>query len=295
MGSEMCIRDSDQAILESIRRRGFPGVATTAPNPITAKQGSSLARLLKSNGYAWNAGDGTSSITAGTAPLVLPGGASVQVIGPTIGRLEALRALWLKEAQKLGYGGTTQATDLLDDAFEMLCAAIPDPVTPVAKTISASANRRLAEVYTPDKSISNASSIAFILSAGAARLLLLGDAWSEDMVVELKKLQTASTSVLFDAIKVSHHGSLRNTSVELLAIADSPCFLVSTNGTGHHHPDFEVLAEIVDRPASFERHIYFNYETAASKRLQTHKSKSGVAFSIHVAEHDWIPMGGVIS
>lgn len=285
----------DQAILESIRRRGFQRVAATGPNPITARQGSSLAKLLKDNGYVWNAGDGTNGITADAAPLALPGGLTVQVINPTVTRLEGLRTLWLKEAQKLGYSGTAQAADLLDDAFEMLCAAIPDPVTPAAKTIAASANRRLADVYTPDKSISNASSIAFILWSQTARLLLLGDAWSEDVVVELKKLQTASTPVLFDAIKVSHHGSLHNTSVDLLALADSPCFLVSTNGAGHDHPDLEVLMEIVDRPASFERHIYFNYETAASKRLQTHTSRSGVPFNIHVAEHDWIPIGGVIS
>ena len=285
----------DQEILESIRRRGFPSAATHAANPITARQGSSLAKLLKNNGYAWNAGDGTSSITVGSAPLALPGGTSVQVIGPTISRLEALRAFWLKEAQKLGYSGTAQATDLLDDAFEMLCAGIPDPVSPAARNIVSSANRRLTEAYNPDKSISNASSIALILSSRTTRLLLLGDAWSEDVVAELKKMQTASTPVLFDSIKVSHHGSLRNTSADLLTLVDSPCFLVSTNGAGHHHPDFEVLAEIVDRPASFERHIYFNYETAASTRLRTHTSRSGAPFCIHVAEHDWIPMGGVTS
>ena len=285
----------DQAILEAIRRRGFPGAAKTTPHPITARQGSSLAKLVNSNGYAWNAGDGSSSITAGAAPFALSGGTRVQVIGPTVERLEALRAVWLKEVQKLGYSGTAQATDLLDDAFEMVCAAIPEPTTLSPKTISARVNRRLAEGYTPDKSISNASSIALILSSGTARALLLGAAWAEDTVAELKKLHTASTHLIFDAIKVSHHGSLRNTSVEMLNIVDSPCFLVSTNGTGHHHPDFEVLSEIVDRPASFERHIYFNYETAASKRLRTHTSRSGAAFSIHVAEHDWIQVGGVIS
>lgn len=135
----------DQAILEAIRRRGFPGAAKTTPHPITARQGSSLAKLVNSNGYAWNAGDGSSSITAGAAPFALSGGTRVQVIGPTVERLEALRAVWLKEVQKLGYSGTAQATDLLDDAFEMVCAAIPEPTTLSPKTISARVNRRLAE------------------------------------------------------------------------------------------------------------------------------------------------------
>jgi beta-lactamase superfamily II metal-dependent hydrolase len=122
-------------------------------------------------------------------------------------------------------------------------------------------------------------------------MLFLGDAWAEDAVSKLKPLRTTSAPVIFDAIKVSHHGSLRNTSVELLSIADSPCFLVSSDGTCHGHPDFEVLAEIVDRPASFKRQLFFNYETAASNQLQAHKSRSGAAFSVHVAEHDWIQIG----
>lgn len=126
-------------------------------------------------------------------------------------------------------------------------------------------------------------------------MLFLGDAWAEDVVSKLKPLQTAFAPIIFDAIKVSHHGSSRNTSVELLSIADSPCFLVSSDGTGHGHPDFEVLAEIVDRPAPFTRQIYFNYETPASRKLRAHTSRSGAAFSVHVAEHDWIQVGGASS
>ncbi len=281
----------DQAILEAIRRRGFQGAAATSPNPINARQGSSLAKLLRQNGYAWNAGDGSSSIDDGAQPLALASDLSIQVIGPRSARLEALRALWLRDVQKLGYGGSSQAADLLDDAYEMLCAAAPDPVVPLATPMAAKASRRLAEVYTHDTSISNGSSIALIISSGSTRMLFLGDAWAEDAVSKLKPLRTTSAPVIFDAIKVSHHGSLRNTSVELLSIADSPCFLVSSDGTCHGHPDFEVLAEIVDRPASFKRQLFFNYETAASNQLQAHKSRSGAAFSVHVAEHDWIQIG----
>jgi beta-lactamase superfamily II metal-dependent hydrolase len=281
----------DQAILEAIRRRGFQGAAATSPNPINARQGSSLAKLLRQNGYAWNAGDGSSSIDDGAQPLALASDLSIQVIGPRYARLEALRALWLRDVQKLGYGGSSQAADLLDDAYEMLCAAAPDPVVPLATPMAAKASRRLAEVYTHDTSISNGSSIALIISSGSTRMLFLGDAWAEDAVSKLKPLRTTSAPVIFDAIKVSHHGSLRNTSVELLSIADSPCFLVSSDGTCHGHPDFEVLAEIVDRPASFKRQLFFNYETAASNQLQAHKSRSGAAFSVHVAEHDWIQIG----
>lgn len=285
----------DQAILEAIRRRGFQGAVATSPNPISARQGSSLAKLLRQNGYAWNAGDGSNSVDDSVSPLALASDLVVQVIGPTRARLEALRARWLRDVQKLGFGGSSQATDLLDDAYEMWCAAAPEPVLPLATRIAAKLNRRLAEVYMCDTSISNGSSIALIISSGSTRMLFLGDAWAEDVVSKLKPLQTAFAPIIFDAIKVSHHGSSRNTSVELLSIADSPCFLVSSDGTGHGHPDFEVLAEIVDRPAPFTRQIYFNYETPASRKLRAHTSRSGAAFSVHVAEHDWIQVGGASS
>ncbi len=281
----------DQMVLEAIRRRGVQGVATSSPNPISARQGSSLAKLLRRYSYTWNSGDGSSCISEGDATVSLSHSVDVQVIGPKAIRLKELRDLWLREVRKLGYRGSSQPSDLMDDAYEMWCAAAPPPPIPQAKLISANGSLRLADVYTPDTSISNGSSIALIIRAGSARLLFLGDALAEDVVEQLKALQTTAAPIIFDAIKVSHHGSLHNTSVELLSIADSPCFLISSDGRRHGHPNFEALAEIVDRPAPFKRKLFFNYETAASKQLESHTSKSGTAFSVHVAENDWIQVG----
>ena len=280
----------DRMVLEAIRRRGFQGVATS-PNPISARQGSSLAKLLQQYGYTWNSGDGTSCISEGGSPLFLPSNVGVQVIGPKAARLEQLRDLWLREVRKLGYKGSSQPSDLIDDAYEMWCATLPLPSVPKATPIAANNSLRLADVYTPDTSITNGSSIAFLIHTKNTRLLFLGDAWAEDVVDCLRALQPTAAPLIFDAIKVSHHGSLHNTSVALLSIADSPCFLISSDGSSHSHPDFEVLAEIVDRPAPFKRHLFFNYETAASKQLESHTSKSGTAFSVHVAENDWIHVG----
>lgn len=281
----------DRMVLEAIRRRGFQGGATSSPNPISARQGSSLAKLLRQFGYTWNVGDGSSCISEGSATVSLPHNVDVQVIGPKAARLEELRDLWLREVRKLGYKGSSQPSDLIDDAYEMWCATLPLPSVPQATPIAANSSRRLADVYTPDASIPNGSSIALLILTGNTRLLFLGDAWAEDVVDRLKALQLTAAPLIFDAIKVSHHGSLHNTSEELLSIADSPCFLISSDGSRHGHPDFEVLAEIVDRPAPFKRHLFFNYETAASRQLESHTSKSGTAFSVHVAENAWIQVG----
>lgn len=280
----------DRMVLEAIRRRGFQGVPTSSPDPISARQGSSLAKLLREYGYTWNSGNGSTSISEGGA-LSLSHDVSIRVIGPTTARLEELRILWLREVRKLGYNGSSQPNDLTDDAYEMWCASVPGRSIPQALPIAAKGSLRLADVYTPDTSVSNGSSMALIISTGSKRVLFLGDAWAEDVVAKLRSLYAPSAPLIFDAIKVSHHGSFHNTSVELLSVADSPCFLISSNGTRHGHPDFEVLAEIVDRPAPFKRHLFFNYETAASKQLVSHTSKSGAAFSVHVAKNDWIQLG----
>jgi len=280
----------DLMILEAVRRRGFPRAPTSSAAPISARQGSSLAKLLREHAYNWNSGNGSTCISEGDV-LSLSQDVRVDVIGPMTARLEELRGLWLGEVRKLGYKGSSQPSDLTEDAYEMWCASVPARSAPQVKTIAANRSLRLAEVYTPDASIPNGSSITLIISTGNKRVLFLGDAWAEDVVAKLRPLQTTALPIIFDAIKVSHHGSLHNTSVDLLSVADSPCFLISSDGGRHGHPDFEVLAEIVDRPAPFKRHLFFNYETAASKQLEAHTSRSGTAFSVHVAEHDWIQVG----
>lgn len=278
--------------LEAIKRRGYPMTAERAADPISAGQGSSLAKLIRSQCYHWNFGDGSRSIDRRCAALELPNAVQLTVLGPSVERLESLRTLWFKEMQKLDYRGSGRSSDLVDDAYEMWCAhAAQQPASPGVQPIAANKDLSLAEVYTADTGIANGSSIALLLTVGRAKVLLLADAWAEDMVLELKQRRAEAGIQLFDAIKVSHHGSHHNTSVELLALVDAPCFLISTNGTRHGHPDFAVLAAIVDRPAPFERKIYFNYETAASRRLRTYSSKSGARFSVHVVEGEWIQLG----
>lgn len=281
---------SDHQVLEAIQRRGFllpPGSEPVA-NPISAKQGSSLAKLLKQHGYLWNSGDGTACMTAKQAPHTLSNGAQVQLIGPTVSRLEELRAWWIREMRKLSYKGTAQIGELAEDAYEMLCASTRQSAPAVVKTISASSAQRLGAAFVADTSPTNGSSIAVIVRMGGKKALFLGDAWAADVVEQVKQLQSGTGPVMFDAVKVSHHGSIHNTSVDLLSLIDAPIYLISSDGSRHGHPDFEVLAEIVDRSASFERKIYFNYETPASTRLRAHVSRSGAQFSVDVVQNDWI-------
>lgn len=285
---------ANAGVLEAIKRRGFPVPSGLAPNPIGAAQGSSLAKLLRTHGYLWNHGDGSCSIDSNCAAYSLPSQVRLDVLGPTLERLEALRALWLREIRRLGYRGKPVSDDLVDDAYEMLCShSAQQSTVPSVRPISARRNLTLAEVYSPDTSAANGSSIALILSAGLARVLLLGDAWAENVYAELKRRNPGAEQLTFSAIKIAHHGSIHNTSPALLTLIDASCYLISTNGSRHSHPDFEVLAAIVDRPADFERKLYFNYETEAVQRMRSYSSKAGARFSVHVVNDEWIHLGDV--
>lgn len=276
------IATADRELLEEIKSRGFAETEHCVESEISAKQGSSLANLLTNGGYCWNEGKGETPIISGSQ-LKLPADCHITVITPSQDRLFSLRDWWISEVRRLGYTGPISSVPLIQDAFEFMCSFELMEQISSTEEISATldVDLELANIYEPDSSITNGSSISFIFNAGRRQLLFLGDAWAEEVIAGLRQSSGLQLPHTFDAVKISHHGSYRNTSPELLGLIDSPHYLISTNGNKHSHPDVEVLKAIVDRPADFERHLYFNYSTPASNYMKSYTSKSKVPFSIH--------------
>jgi len=274
------MRTDDLALLREIRLRGFP--LEDAPNnseqEISARQGSSLAQLLRDGGYSWNTGTGAISVVVdGLTDFHVPQ-ASIKILSPNKVRLEALKKWWSSEIRQMGWVGAIEA---LDDVFEFLCA---HEVADSGEQLLASSDSDLATAYVPDNSVTNGSSISLIVEIEGRRLLFLGDSWANDIVTALTQHETT----IFDAVKISHHGSERNTSLELLKLVDSPYFFISTNGDGHDHPDFSVLKAIVDRPATFRRTLHFNYSSPASRKLRTYQAETCADFVIDENQTDWV-------
>jgi len=283
----------DEDLLVEINRRGYPlPIETTLePAEISARQGCSLATLLLSGEYRWNSGDGTRSInSADTSFFEFRPDVQLQVLSPSATRLEQLRGWWIRALHRLGYTGTIGVNGTFDAAFEFLCASenIHAGIRGEPTLLSDSVNRSLDEVYQADDSVTNGSSISVIMEIGAFRLLFLGDSWAEDIEEALQLLPKVTFPIVFDVIKISHHGSLHNTSAKLLELIDSPVYLISSNGGCHGHPDIEVLKAIVDRPSGFKRHLYFNYTTTASRNMHSYTSKSGADFEIYDASTDGV-------
>ncbi len=132
-----------------------------------------------------------------------------------------------------------------------------------------------------DTSKTNRSSIAFVWELEEKKILLLGDASSEIVIDGIKAYKIKNQipleeKIIFDAIKVSHHGSDANLSKELLKHIDSQnwIFCGSTSTAPHLH----TIANIVYQPISDfiqKRRLYFNsryYKNDIYNKIKTRTS-----------------------
>ncbi len=113
--------------------------------------------------------------------------------------------------------------------------------------------------FEEDQSIPNGSSIGFILLVNELKLIFLGDAHPSIILSGLKHFgYDAENPLKANMVKVSHHGSKKNTNLELLEVLNSETYVISTDGSRHGLPNKVTLARIHSQSPSSK--IYFNYE-----------------------------------
>ena len=227
-----------------------------------------LGGLLLKHHYAWNTDAGGGAIMAPLA-VQLASQVQCQVLSPVATGLRRLAVSWEKELTKLGFTSQLRSGASFDDAYEYWqLAEKTNSATltqPIAASAPASPMLYRQTLFKEDTSPANGSSIAVLLEADGRRLLLLGDAHPSVILQELRRVLVHETPPWwFDCIKLSHHGSFANNSPELLEATDSDCYLFSTDGGQHHHPDPATLAWVVTRPltrAGQVRRVCCNYPT----------------------------------
>lgn len=121
----------------------------------------------------------------------------------------------------------------------------------------------------------NQASLALVWEKGDHKILILGDA-NPDVVVAglIDHYKNKAFPVVFDAIKVAHHGSHYNTTAELMRHADSSHFFF-TGGTEGKRPSEEALGRIALWPLPdglAKRTLHFNYETSLVEELKGDKT-----------------------
>lgn len=183
-------------------------------------------------------------------------GIELVILSPTVEIKDKLYEVWKREMVKSKDKSNVKLVDLDVNISS---------ITPsYRKTLE-----ELSKIeFKPDSSINgdiyNSSSIAFLLKCPDVSLLLLADARAEIIAENLINIGYNETSPLeVDYVKISHHGSLNNTSQKLLSLIKSNNYIISTNGgtAKHKHPSRETIARIVFKEnRNDERlNIYTNY------------------------------------
>ena len=209
--------------------------------------GERLTAALLEHPDRWNrAFDGGPVVLPddGPPPVVrLRGGLTLTVLGPRPATLAKLAPEWEEACRRAGIvPGQGAAIERASWRRDQLLGFDVD---------------ELAEApYRKDRSVPNAAGITLVAEHGGKRLLLLGDAPSEEVLPGLARLGPGPHR--FAAVKMSHHGSRANTSPAFLEQVRSTTWLVSTDGATHHHPDPEALARVVTtqrRPTFVFNHV----------------------------------------
>lgn len=283
------IDKKQERILKQIIRRGnLQRECKQGEQVISAEQGTTVGALLLQGNYSWNSdfNDQVVSIEQKSKVELTPA-ATIYLLSPNKQKLQKLKNVWSDELNKFGANFELGDSKLYDDAFEMLLSWEKEKACVAPKQISATAEtleELLKAPFYEDCTVANGSSIAIILKVQNKKLLLLADANPTLIVQSLKRIQREGT-IIFDLIKVSHHGSFGNISLELLNKIDSERYLFSTNGQRHNHPDRETIAHIITRKTDFHRKLYFNYETANSRFFEKEDWMDEYNYSIHYLNH----------
>jgi beta-lactamase superfamily II metal-dependent hydrolase len=242
----------------------FGDVWFNAPPRVRARgiaEGQALAGLLGAPGVElpWNlAFDGLAAVTPAEAGFLAvpsaPGQPRITLLSPGPAQLQRLFAVWQRELERL----RSRRPD----------AEAAVQVAPVARGIELDPAALAARHTAVDRAPANGSSIAFLLEHRGASLLLAADAFATVLGPALQALRQQrglGDAWRLDAVKLSHHGSRANVTVDLLKAAPARHYIVSTNGAIFGHPDDEAVARVVVHGGTAPT-LWFNFDTERTRR-----------------------------
>lgn len=119
-----------------------------------------------------------------------------------------------------------------------------------------------------DNSVTNCSSIAFLFQYENYNVIFLGDSIPSIVTGALKNLGYSKLNpIKVDLVKVSHHGSKHNISIEFLDIINCNKFLISGNGKYLYKETLVKIAILNLCNGIDKTYFYFNYERNCYKEF----------------------------
>jgi len=218
---------------------------------LSALQGEQLARFITSRDVPWNRHFSKRAVVVpdeGPLPVAhFPGGAQITLLSPNRPQLVEMIPAWDEAIDQLAFDESTTNVD--DELPDMLGDEYPN-----VEELSAA-------IFMEDDAIPNGTSIAFLLEIDHISVLFAADSHPSLLERSVRRLldQRQKAQLTLSALKVSHHGSRKNTSSELLSLLDCDTYLFSTNGAKHSHPHAETIARILAHQPLRHKHLAFNY------------------------------------
>ena len=222
-----------------------------AADMLGTKEGDELSTLIDGH-YSWNGKFGGKAIRIRPNAVELDGGMKVCVLSPDLQRISALAAKWPAE----------KVTPPIEDG----AGRPPDLLGKTDTWPPGSFINMAATKFYEDSSVANGSSIALMLGYEGKLALLAGDAFPSVMRSALN-LHWPSQKPEVALLKLSHHGSKANTDDSFLKAIECRCFLFSTNGKNHKHPDFATIARVLN--SAREAQLIFNYDQSQTTNWRT--------------------------
>ncbi|ELO1772341.1 hypothetical protein QXB69_000372 [Vibrio fluvialis] len=111
--------------------------------------------------------------------------------------------------------------------------------------------RKGQDHFEKDRSITNKSSLSLIIEYQGNSVLFLGDSHEEDVVAALSNYEFNN----FKAVKLSHHGSEKNTSRELISLIGKTEYILCGDKSSHEHPNRKTISRILNFDSSPKIHL----------------------------------------
>lgn len=259
----------------------LPVVVDMLEGKIDAKASKTLADLILEN-ENWKKAWHREYITVDTPTIDLENDMGCFIfLSPTQKALNDLdkeyRLLFWKTLYKsktLDYDKEETIYEALMRVMEQEDYEVPKEVSVSSKVLDENALKSYADEELKDLSPANEASIAFIWEHDGHRILFMGDANPQQIAEKLRDVyKDQYKPILFDAIKVSHHGSAHSTSKELMSVADSEHYFIT--GGANARPSYQALARIIMAPLCkgiSHREIRYNRVNDALKTLDNQES-----------------------
>lgn len=278
-----------EEILKAILLQNKTMLCKQQQGKISAMQGSMLASYILEHQYNWNLMYSNKAVAVnGFSRNSITDELNIIVLSPRKESLDKLKNKWKAELTRKRKDFIFESGKLFDDAFEfyMMRQDSDSKIKQEKKISSNSFDIDKIKDVDEDNSVTNESSIAFIIEYKKQKLLFLGDANPSIIIKSLLELkETFDYDLIFDLVKLAHHGSLKNTTVDLLNNIEATRWVVSGNG-GHGNPDPDTIKRIIKQKSENSKKIYFNYLHEWLQEFEDKDLKQTYNYEIIVLQDD---------